>query len=128
MIRKAIGGPPTAGPYSPAIIADGRFVYVSGQGPFRDGVVVDGTIEEQTELTLANVSRVLDAAGASLRHVVRCGVFLTDLHQFTAMNVVYERFFPHPRPTRTTVGVALMAGMKIEIDCVALLPSPPEQG
>ena len=38
------------------------------------------------------------------------------------MNAVYERFFPVPRPARTTVGTQLL-GFKVEIDCVALLPT-----
>ncbi len=53
---------------------------------------------------------------------VRCGVFLADLDDFGRMNAVYERFFPVPRPARTTVGTQLL-GFKVEIDCVALLPA-----
>ena len=66
---------------------------------------------------------MLEAAGASFADVVRCGVFLRDLESFAAMNAVYQTYFPEPRPARTTVGVALLHGMQIEIDCVALLPA-----
>jgi 2-iminobutanoate/2-iminopropanoate deaminase len=37
------------------------------------------------------------------------------------MNAVYERIFPAPLPARTTVG-AQLPGIKVEIDCVAVLP------
>lgn len=109
------------GPYSPGIIAQGRFLFVSGQGPIVDGQVVGATIEEQTRLTLENLGSVLSRAGASFADVVRCGVFLTDLDEFSRMNAVYETFFPEPRPARTTVGSDLI-GIKVEIDCVAVLP------
>jgi len=121
-VREPIAGTTPMGPYSPGIIAEGRFLFVSGQGPIVDGKVVGETIEEQTDLTLRNVGTILERAGASFADVVRCGVFLTDLDEFSRMNAVYETFFPEPRPARTTVGTALI-DIKVEIDCVALLPS-----
>jgi 2-iminobutanoate/2-iminopropanoate deaminase len=121
-VKRAVTGTSPGGPYSPGIIAQGTFLYVSGQTPQRDGNVVLGTIEEETRLTLDNIGRVLESAGAAFADVVRCGVFLTDLGNFGAMNAVYETYFPEPRPARTTVGVALLHGMKIEIDCVVALP------
>ena len=119
-MREPIAGTTPMGPYSPGIIAEGRFLFVSGQGPIVDGNVVGDTIEEQTELTLRNVGTILERAGATFADVVRCGVFLTDLDEFSRMNAVYETFFPEPRPARTTVGTELI-GIKVEIDCVALL-------
>lgn len=121
-VKRAVTGTRPGGPYSPGIIAQGTFLYVSGQTPQRDGKVVLGSIEEETRLTLDNIGRVLESAGASFADVVRCGVFLTDLASFGAMNAVYETYFPEPRPARTTVGVALLDGMQIEIDCVVALP------
>ena len=72
----ATRGSQPAGAYSPGIIAEGRFVYVSGQAPLRDGIVVGETAGEQTQITLENVASVLAEAGASPADVVRCGVFL----------------------------------------------------
>jgi 2-iminobutanoate/2-iminopropanoate deaminase len=122
MTKQAVGGSQPAGAYSPGIIAEGRFLYVSGQAPLRDGVVVGDTIEEQTRVALANLTAVLESAGASLADVVRCGVFLADMDDFGAMNEVYSETFPRPLPARTTVGAAL-AGFLVEIDCVAVLPA-----
>ena len=119
-MKQGVKGTTPAGAYSPGVIAEGRFVYVSGQGPVRDGEVVAGTIEEQTTLALENVASVLAEAGASLADVVRCGVFLADLDDFEAMNGVYGGFFSDPLPARTTVG-AHLPGIKVEIDCVAVL-------
>jgi 2-iminobutanoate/2-iminopropanoate deaminase len=57
-MKQAVTGatlPPPAGAYSPGIVAEGRLVFVSGQGPIRDGQVVTGTIEEETEIVLDNL-------------------------------------------------------------------------
>jgi len=122
MAKRAVGGTQPAGAYSPGIVAEGRFLYVSGQGPVRDGVVTGDTIEEQTTVVLGNIAAVLAAAGATLADVVRCGVFLADMADFAGMNAVYGEIFPAPLPARTTVG-ATLPGILVEIDCVAVLPA-----
>ena len=123
MAKQMVGGSRPVGSDSPGIVAEGRFVYVSGQGPLRDGEVTGDTIEEQTQIVLANVAAVLESAGAGLADVVQCRVFLADTADFRAMDGVYAQVFPAPLPARTTVGVALpLPGMLVEIDCVAVLP------
>ena len=69
---------------------------------------------------------MLAAAGAGPADVVRCGVFLADMADFAEMNAVYAEFFDDPLPARTTVGAGL-AGFKVEIDCVAVLPAAEER-
>jgi 2-iminobutanoate/2-iminopropanoate deaminase len=64
VFRDAVPGPKPGGPYSPGIVAEGRFLFVSGPGPVRDGVYVQGTIEEETRLTLDNLLAVLAASGS----------------------------------------------------------------
>ena len=115
--------PKPVGPYSPAVIA-GNFVFVSGQSgrdPQTDFVAED--VEAQTEQCLRNVATILEAAGSSLKKVVRCGVFLVDMNDFKTMNAVYARTFGDHRPARTTVAVSELPGpgLKVEIDAVALL-------
>ncbi|PWU17972.1 MAG: RidA family protein [Candidatus Rokuibacteriota bacterium] len=122
MSLHAVPGPRPGGPYSPGIVAEGRFVFVSGQGPLRDGAYVAGTIEEETRLTLDNLLSVLAESGSGPQHVVRCGVWLTDLADFAGMNSVYADVFPDPRPARATVQAQLIVG-RVEIDCIAVVPS-----
>jgi 2-iminobutanoate/2-iminopropanoate deaminase len=116
---------PTAGPYSPATVFD-RLVFVAGQGaraPMGESLArLD--IEAQTEQCLRNVEAVLVAAGSSLQHVLRCGVFLIDMGEFSRMNAVYERVFAGHKPARTTVQAAALPaeGLRIEIDCIAYIP------
>ena len=121
----AAGLPPPAGPYSPAQVFE-RLVFVSGQGATdpATGAMAGPDIEAQTEQVLKNVAAILDAAGSSLQHVLRCGVFLTDMSEFQRMNVVYARMFGNHRPARTTVQAAALpaAGLRVEIDAVAYIP------
>ncbi len=110
------------GHYSQAIKA-GDFVFVAGQGPVDpQGNIVEGDVREQTRYTLNNIKNILEAAGATIHDVVRCGVFLTDMGNFAAMNEVYREFFgpDSPPPARTTVGV-VMPRIKVEIDAVAYI-------
>jgi 2-iminobutanoate/2-iminopropanoate deaminase len=46
----------------------------------------------------------------SYQDVVSVQVYLTDIGQFQRMNAIYTTYFKEPRPTRTTVGVAGLAG------------------
>jgi 2-iminobutanoate/2-iminopropanoate deaminase len=108
-------------PLSPAVVAEGRFAYVSGQGPAVDGSYTRSDIATETRNVLANLERVLQAAGSSKEQVVRCGVFLADMSNFDAMNQVYAAFFGDVRPARTTVQASLPGGIQVEIDCVALV-------
>jgi 2-iminobutanoate/2-iminopropanoate deaminase len=117
--------PAPAGPYSPGMVV-GNLVFVSGQAGRdpRTGALADD-VETQTEQALKNVSAILEAAGSSLSHVVRCGVFLTDIREFQKMNQVYARMFGAHRPARTTVEVSALPGegLRVEIDAVGVLKS-----
>jgi 2-iminobutanoate/2-iminopropanoate deaminase len=117
--------PPPAGPYSPAQVFN-HLVFVSGQGATdpATGQLAGDDIESQTEQVLKNVSAILEAAGSNLQHVLRCGVFLTDMTEFARMNDVYARLFGAHRPARTTVQVSElpMKGLRIEIDAIAYVP------
>ena len=117
--------PKPAGPYSPAVIFD-RLVFVSGQAA-KDpatGQLVGADIESQTEQVLKNIALILETAGSSLKHVLRCGVFLTDISEFPRMNAVYSRVFGAHRPARTTVQVSALPspGLRVEIDAIAYIP------
>ena len=120
-IRTDVAAAPL-GPYSQGIRV-GNLVFTAGMGPIdpETGKVVGDTIEEQTELTIDNLSAVLEAAGTSLDHAVKATVHLQDLGDFAAYNRVYEQRFGDPRPVRTTVGSQLH-GMMVEIDLVAVVP------
>ncbi len=117
------GAPAAIGPYSQAIVVDG-FLFSAGQAAFdpATGAVVEGGIEPETERVMANLSAVLDAAGASWHDVVKTTIFLTDMSDFATVNTIYGRFVGDPPPARSTVGVAaLPKGARVEIEVVARL-------
>ena len=111
--------PRPRGIYSQAIVADG-FVFVAGQGAAnpQTNELELGDIQSETRRVLQNIRAILEAAGSSLKDVVRVGIFLADMNDFAAMNEVYKQFFPEDPPARTTVG-AVLPKIKIEIDCIA---------
>ena len=116
--------PSPVGPYSPGMVF-GNLVFVSGQAG-RDpatGALADD-VTAQTEQVLKNIATILEAAGTSLQHVLRCGVFLVDMKEFPRMNEVYARAFGSHRPARTTVEVSGLPGpgLRVEIDAVAYIP------
>jgi len=111
------------GAYSDAVIANG-LVYVSGQASvdFKNSSFVLGTIEEETIRTLENIKSILTAAGSSMNNVVKCTVHLADITEFDRYNKIYSEYFPGIKPSRTTVQSVLVGGLRVEIDCIALLP------
>lgn len=117
--------PTPVGPYSPGMAFE-RLVFVSGQGAMdpATGQLSGPDAGTQTEQCLRNLRAILQAAGSDLHYVLRCGVFLTDMADFPAMNAVYARTFGDHRPARTTVEVSKLPreGLKVEIDCVAYRP------
>ena len=118
------GSPPALGPYSLAVLARGKFLFVSGMTPFdpATGKIERGSVTRQTELVLENIKNVLSAGGASLADVVSCRVYLSSLtsETFKEMNEVYGRYFGEAKPARATVGAQLL-GFDVEIECVAVL-------
>lgn len=110
----------STGAYSAAVCLDG-WLFISGQGPLdmTTGKVVEGTIEDQTRMTLSHIGKILEAAGCTFDDVVRCGCYISDIHNFDKFNRAYADFFSGVKPARTTVQAVLSHGMKIEIDAIA---------
>jgi len=115
--------PRAIGPYSQAVVAGG-LLFCSGQIPLdpESGVLVSGTIADETRRVLENLRGVLAAAGLGFDAVVRTTVYLTDLADFPVVNQVYAEFFPPPSPARSTVQVAaLPREARVEIDAIAAI-------
>ncbi|WP_072622006.1 Rid family detoxifying hydrolase [Spirulina major] len=117
--------PAPVGPYNQAIAATGQFLFVAGQIPLNAaGNLVGGDdVAAQTQQVMQNLAAILAEAGATFEQVVKTTVFLTDLGDFATMNGVYATFFNEATaPARATVQVAqLPKGVKVEIDCIAVL-------
>ncbi|MCM3901299.1 MAG: Rid family detoxifying hydrolase [Pyrinomonadaceae bacterium] len=114
--------PKPKAPYSQAIIASGRYLFISGQGPVdpQTGNSVGESFEAQATRTFENLQAVAEAAGASLKDFVKVNAYLNDMGNFAKYNEIYRRYFSEPYPARTTVHSALL-GMMIEVDGIAVL-------
>ncbi|NJR66085.1 MAG: RidA family protein [Leptolyngbyaceae cyanobacterium CRU_2_3] len=131
MTRKIIQtdrAPAPVGPYNQAIAASGELIFVAGQIPLdpKTGMIVgEGDVAPQTEQAMANLTAILEAAGATLEDVVKTTVFLKDMNDFAAMNAVYAKYFAEAiAPARACVEVArLPKDVKVEIECIAVKPA-----
>ncbi len=123
-VREAVStdhAPKAIGPYSQAVRA-GALVFLSGQIPLdpATGELVAGDIAAQTHRVMRNLDAVLQAAGLSFDHVVRCTIYLRDLSDFGVVNEVYGGYFRAPAPARTTIEVSrLPRDARVEIDAFA---------
>jgi 2-iminobutanoate/2-iminopropanoate deaminase len=126
MEKKAVqtGAPATGAPYTPGIIT-GSLVFVSGQVPMNQETreVLRGDFEGEVRLCLANVERILKAAGTDLEHCVKVVVFLADMDNFARLNAVYTEYFGDVKPARSCIQVArLPLDVDVEIEAIAILP------
>ena len=107
--------------YVPAL-GYGGLVFTSGQLPFfNDGSPAgDRSFDDQTRQALANLDRVLTAAGTSRERVLHVTAYLVGIDHWDAFNAIYAEFFGDWRPTRTVVPVPnLHFGYLLEVEAVA---------
>jgi 2-iminobutanoate/2-iminopropanoate deaminase len=114
-------------PVFSSAVRSGDFIFLSGQLGALPGVnppqLVEGGIEAETRQTFANISAVLEAAGATLADIVKCTVYLVDIDDYAAMNAVYIEYFPDDPTARAALaGSGLALGARVEIDCIAAAP------
>ena len=109
-------------PYATGVQA-GDFIFLSGLVAVdpQTGERAHGTTVSETRLILANMAKVLQAAGSSLGKVVKTTVWLHSLLELEDMNGAYQPFFPAAPPARTVCGARINNGMKVQIDCIALV-------
>ena len=115
--------PAAIGPYSQATRA-GNMVFLSGQVPLdrHSGLLVEGDISEPFRQAFGNLRAVCEAAGGSFDDIVRVGLYLTDLSEFSAVNAAMEAVFDAPYPARSTIEVsALPRGAHFEVDAIMVL-------
>jgi 2-iminobutanoate/2-iminopropanoate deaminase len=111
------------GPYSPAMRA-GQWLVCSGQIGIEQGpdgpVLAAGGFEAQARQALANVAAVLWGRQLGWVNVVKTTVFLTDMADYGAFNLIYMEVLGLHRPARSVVAVnALPMGALVEIEAWA---------
>lgn len=110
------------GPYNQAVIHNGT-LYISGQIAIvpATGELATDTIEAETKQVMENLKAILEEAGLSFKDVVKCSVFVKDMHNFSRINTVYAQYFDEAdAPARELVEVAnLPRFVNIEISAIA---------
>ena len=100
----------------------GDLVIVSGQAALDEHGQVVGVddFDAQAEQTFRNLSRVLEAGGSSLDHIVKVTIFLTDMTNFGKVVELRRRWFTPPYPADTIVEVTSLALPQLEIEIEAI--------
>lgn len=117
---------PGTSPFEPIIgfsraVRIGNHVHVSGTGPVGAD---NGDIAQQTEKCLNLIATALKNAGASIEHVYRTRMFLTNTAEWETAGRVHGKFFSTVRPAATMVVVKelLNPNWRIEIEADAFIP------
>ena len=115
--------PKPKGPYSQAVIHNG-LLYLSGQIPVDTvtGLMVLGTLEEETETVLNNIKIIAEEAGAGMEDVLKVSCYLADIEDYAMFNNVYQKYFIENTPARTVIQAGkLPMDVQIEIDAIVAL-------
>jgi len=115
--------PAPIGPYNQAILT-GNTLYTSGQIAInpKNGELVLDSIPTETKQVMENLEAVLIAADMTFENVIKTTIFISDMHNFSAINEVYATYFnADTAPARETVEVAnLPKFVNVEISVIAV--------
>ncbi len=129
-IKPAKVGPPL-GMYSHGMAAPaGEIVVVAGMtGIDADGRLSGPDVASQTRQVFANIRAVIDAAGGTMRDVVRLQTFLTSTEHIAgfmkARAEVFDRYFPdgvYPTNTLVIVSALVHPDLVVEVEAMAVKP------
>ncbi|MCH2200306.1 MAG: Rid family detoxifying hydrolase [Flavobacteriales bacterium] len=115
------GAPAPIGPYNQAV-KFGDFLFVSGQIALDagSGELMNSSIQEEATKVMSNLEAVLEAAGYSVRDILKTSIFLSDMDLFNDVNAIYASYFESDFPARETVAVkGLPKGVNVEISVIA---------
>ena len=116
--------PAAIGTYSQAIKVRST-VYLSGQIPLDQKTMEmqSKNFATETHQVFKNLSSVAEAAGGSLRDVVKLNIYMIDFGNFAELNEIMSEYFSEPYPARVAVQVAaLPKGAAVEMDGIIELP------
>ncbi|MBV8531545.1 MAG: RidA family protein [Candidatus Eremiobacteraeota bacterium] len=122
-------GWPRPSGYSNGIVAEGRYLAISGQIGWNERNELAGeSFLEQARQALHNVVAVVHAAGGDAGHLVRLTWYITDKNEYRenlqALGAAYREIVGTHFPAMALVQVAglLEEGAKVEIEATAVLP------
>lgn len=114
--------------YTPVVVvkgADHAHVYVAGRvsRDINGDVVFKGDMRGQIRRTCENVKIALESVGATLADVTRTTTYTTDVKAYFAASDERFKFFQHPLPTSSLIGVSALARpeLMVEIEVEAIV-------
>ena len=113
--------PAPIGPYNQAVWA-GNTLFVSGQIAIdpKTGNLNMETLEVETHQVMKNLEAILKDQDLTFDDVVKSGIFLSDMNNFSTVNEIYGSYLRSEPPARETVEVAcLPKNVNVEISVVA---------
>jgi enamine deaminase RidA (YjgF/YER057c/UK114 family) len=100
------------GPRMSEAVIHGQTVYLAGQ------VGEGATVAEQTRDCLAQVDRILAAAGTSKENVLQTIIWLADMADFAEMNSVWDTWVPQGHTPARATGEAKLAAPKYRVEII----------
>lgn len=100
-------------------------VFLSGQLGINpaDGKLLEG-FDAQAHQVFRNLRAVCKAAGGDFVDIVRVGVFLKEMDNFSRFNQIMGEYFSEPYPARAAVQVAgLPKGGEVEAEAILIRPA-----
>jgi enamine deaminase RidA (YjgF/YER057c/UK114 family) len=101
-----------AGPRMSGAVVNGNTVYLAGQ------VGAGNSVAEQTADILANVERLLKAAGSDKSKLLQAIIWLADMSDFAEMNAVWDRWVDGLNTPARATGEAKLAGPQYKVEII----------
>jgi reactive intermediate/imine deaminase len=119
------------GPFSRAILV-GDHLYIAGTtalshvtGDYYERTI-PSSIEEQTQLTLENIKKCVEAVGGTMDDIFKVVIMLKDPADYKKMNAVRAKYFKKEPPISTCFRAEVMRDdILVEIEAIALINSAP---
>ncbi|KAK7419368.1 hypothetical protein QQX98_003320 [Neonectria punicea] len=114
--------------HAAATVAFGKILHISGQPGSTKGGTVPSDYESQIHLALLNLRKIIVAAGASVKDILKLTVYIVNYDPAQRKHTRHiQRFLAGHRPAMTLVPVQQLAiaSWLFEIDAVLHIPEQP---
>lgn len=104
----------------------GNNIWISGTTATDESgsIVGPGDSYQQTIQTIKNIETAVTALGASLSHVTRTRIYVTDISQWELVGKAHGEYFREIRPATSMVEVSRLISpeMMVEMEADAFIP------